>query len=196
MIELFAHLVEVDHLTAAAEPHRTLLRRQIADEEAKQGGLSRAVGAYYPHPVTAHDGDRKVPDHLPAVVREGYPICLDDQVAGTPGFLQLHPGLADPFPSCPALLPQLLQRPDASLVPGPARLDPLPQPGLLPCQLLVEQGQAGHLRRQEFFPPRHEGFVATGKCIENPPVQLGDPVRNPAREGPIVGNEEEGLHLL
>ena len=60
-VELFAQLVEVEHLPAGAEPDLSLLRRQFPQEEPEQGGLARAVGADDPHPVAAHDGGREVP---------------------------------------------------------------------------------------------------------------------------------------
>ena len=61
-VELFPELVEVENLQVAAEADGSLLRRQVAEEQAQQRGLSRTVRADDADLVPPHDRGRELAD--------------------------------------------------------------------------------------------------------------------------------------
>jgi len=195
-VQLFAHLVKVKSLPTRTEPDFSALGLQFPQQQAQEGALARAVGTDDADPVSPHDGGGEVSDYGCAVIGKGDGLRFRHQPAGALRLLQLHPGHARALPPLAPFFPHLLQGPDPSLVAGASRLDPLPYPCLFPGQFLVEQRLSGNFRLQQGFAPFHEGIVPAGKGKEPPPVQFGNAVRHPSREGPVVGNEQEGLYFL
>jgi hypothetical protein len=69
-VELLAQLVVVRDLEPRAVTDRARVRRQLAEQQAQERRLARAVRADEPHAVAAHDRGREVAHDRAVAVRE------------------------------------------------------------------------------------------------------------------------------
>ncbi len=190
-IQLVALLVEVGHLEARAQLHRAALRGQLAQDEAEQGGLARAVRAQDAHLVAARDHRAEAAqDHLLAP-GEVHAAGAQDQAARALGILQAQLRAAGSLAAGLAFSPQALQRPHAPLVARAPGADALAQPDLLGRQLAVELGVLRQLDRGERLAALEIGGVVAGPAAQAPAIQLQDAPGQSAQEGAVVGDEEE-----
>jgi len=91
VVDLVAHLVEVDHFHLRAELQVTGGRGQLAEEHLDQGRLAGAVRADEADLVAAVEDEAEVPDEGGARgIGEGDVLGFDDADAGSFGFADLH----------------------------------------------------------------------------------------------------------
>ena len=70
--------------------HHPGLRRQLADQQAHQGRLTRSIWPYDAYLIAALDGGGKIVNHRTAGVSKTDPLGFDHQPARAPLGLDLH----------------------------------------------------------------------------------------------------------
>ena len=192
VVDLFAHLVEIDDFHLRAELQVAGGRGQLAEEHLDQGGLAGAVGADEADLVAAVEDEAEVADEGGAAgVGEGDVLGFDDADAGAFGFADLHLGRARRGAHGAALGAHLDERLHAGVRLRAAGARAASGPGFFLAELLVEGGALAFFGHEELLLADEVGVVVAGPAGELATVQLDDAVGHATQEGAVVRDEEQ-----
>jgi hypothetical protein len=192
-IKLRPELIEVGDLQSGAQAAPTLLRAQRSEEYFEKRRLPRPVGADNADLVTADDGRGKVFDDLSLAESKTNLLGINNEPPAAFRLLNRNPRVSCLLPSEIALAPKLQQGSYSAFVSCATGLDSLPDPDLLPGQLLVEILPCLLFRIQHGLPAFEVGVVIAVKRQEATPVNLHDACRQTLKEGAVMGHEHYGL---
>src|SRR5690606_32075665 len=185
-------LVEVRDSEVRPAADGALPRRLLPEQQPKQCRLARPVPAEDAHAIAAHDARREVANDDDVAVPVRHVLGLEHDAARARAIVHRERDLSLARAARGALLPHRLERADAALVAGAARLDALADPRLLPRERLVEAGLGGGLVLELGLLALQVRLVVTGVAAEAPTLELHDARGHGAQEGAIVRDKQQG----
>ena len=193
LVELRAKLVEVDDLELGALLDGAGLRRELAEEQAEQRGLARAVGADDADLVAALDARREIAHNPAAVVgvAEARVLALDHLEAAAIRLLRGDRRLAGAVAARGALGAHLLERVDAVARARALRLHAAADPDFLLRELLVELRALHFLGLEHGLLAREKRVVVALPADELAAIDLDDARGNLPEKRAIVGHEQQ-----
>ena len=191
LVELRAELVEVGHFDLGAHPHRTRVRRELAEDQAQQRGLAGAVGTDHADAVAALETTGEIAHDLLVAETLRNADQFGHQLAALFARVERQFDLALTVASRGAVPPQLFKAQHAAFVAGTPGLDTLANPDFLLRQEFVELGVLHRLVLQHLFLAHLIGAEISGKGLQNPSVEFDDARRHAVEEAPVVGDEDQ-----
>src|SRR5690606_4374467 len=183
-----------------ADLHLALIRRNVTQQNAQQGGFTTAVSADETDTVPPQDTGGEITDERGVAVAVSDTRGLDNDLAGGVGLLQSEPGLA---PQHPPLLPfdtHALEGTHPSFIAGAASLDALSDPALLFGQPLVKLHIGLLFRFQLLFAEDEKALVIAVPAAQASPVHLNDAGGGSLQELAVVGDDQhsaiEGVQVF
>ena len=165
---------------------------ELTKKKFEQGGLPRPVRPDDSDLVSTPDGRRKIPDDRLLSVLERNIVYLDDFLTRGVSLLNLDLGGTCPLASFAAFGAHRFECMDTPLVTGTAGLHSLADPGLFLGQLLIKGGPVLLLGIKPGRLALEIGFEITSPAGEVSAIKLDDAGGELAKEGSVVGDEEEG----
>ena len=193
VVDLVAHLVEVDHFHLRAEFQIAGGRGQLAEEHLDQSRLAGAVRADEADLVAAVEDEAEVTDQGRARrVGEGDVLGFDDADAGAFGFADLHLGGTGGGAHGAPLGAHLYEGLHAGVGFRAARARAAAGPGFFLAELLVEGGALAFFGDEQLFLADEVGVVIAGPAGELAAIEFDDAVGHATQEGAVVRDEEQG----
>ena len=191
VIQLRSVLVEVGDFQPLPHFHFAAIRRQLAQQQAYQRSLARAIGADDADPVAAHDGSGEIPHDSVLAETQADVACLEYLAAGCLGVGQLHACVANRVASLRALVAQCLELAHASLVAGSACLDTLADPDFFLRQLFVEGGMGQRFGMRTLLAAAQVIVVVARPVGQLPTIDLDDACCQFTQESTVMGDEHD-----
>ena len=193
VVDLLAHLVEVDDFHLRTELQDTGGGRQLAEEHLDQSGLAGAVGADEADLVATVEDEAEVADEGRAArVGEGDFFGFDDADPGAFGFADFHLRGTGDGAQRTALGAHLHEGFHASIGFSAAGARAATGPGFFLSEFLIKGGALTFFSDEELFLADEVGVVVTGPARELTAVELDDAVGHASQEGAVVRDEEQG----
>ena len=190
-VELLAHLIEIGDFDIGAEPDDPRVRRELAEQQAQQSGLSGAVRTDDANAIAAHDDGREVTDDGALAAGETHILRLDYQSPRPFRFLRLQLHGANALASLSARCAQRLEIAHAPFVAGASRLYSGADPHLFLCQLAIELRPLSRFDVERRFLAREICIVVAAPVHQFPAIEFHDACRHAAQKCAIVGHEHQ-----
>ena len=190
-IECVAQLVEVGGFEIRAEPHRSAVGRECAEDQPQQRRLAGAVFADQREPIAAHHTQVQSVDHGPIAETFADFGQLGDQLAGALAGVERQLEVADALAPRRAFAAEPLEAHDAAGVARASRFDALAYPRLFLRPEAVELARGGLLGRQFGRASAFPRTVIAGIRAQKSAIEFDDAGSHAIEKRTIVGDHDQ-----